>query len=251
MACGTPSRCARYVGDSTQIYDDGTISNSGARLGMPDPEVQDRVTQGKKAGTTQKLDENEPDTRQAIYWAMVHSIYLNGYNGAPLREVASSVGIRMPSLYHHFSSKQDLLLEIMRRTMNDLTESVSEAIEGCDPSDPEKRLRAAITAHVVFHAERREEAFVTDSELRALDPRSRRAMASLRDKYEELFGRVIRDGREKGVFIDLDERLTINALLGMCSQVAIWYRSGGRLTIQEVASGYSNLFLMGVMSKES
>ena len=79
---------------------------------MPDPEVDDRVTQAKKAGTTRRLDENESDTRQMIYRAMVHSIYLNGYNGAPLREVASSVGIRMPSLYHHFEDKAEIFRQL-------------------------------------------------------------------------------------------------------------------------------------------
>jgi AcrR family transcriptional regulator len=208
------------------------------------------VVKVKRGAAARKPLKEELDTREAIYKAMVHSIYVNGYNGAPLRQVAESVGIRMPSLYHHYPNKQDLLLEIMRRTMHDLTLSVSEAIDACPESDPEERMRAAIEAHVIFHADRREEAFVADSELRVLDPRSRRTMASIRDKYEELFVNVFREGREKGIFVELDEKLTINALLGMCSQVAIWYRSGGRLTIEEVASGYCNLFLKGVMNKD-
>jgi len=190
----------------------------------------------------------ELDRRQTIYDAMVHLIYLKGYNGAPLRAVAESIGIRMPSLYHHFASKEDLLLEIMSRTMNDLTESVSTAINECGSDEPEHRLRAAILAHVAFHAERREEAFVADSELRALDADNRALIASLRDKYEELFAQVLRDGRSKGIFINLDERLALNALLGMCSQVSVWYRSGGRLTIDDVSKGYSDLFLSGVLS---
>lgn len=184
----------------------------------------------------------ETDTRQAIYDAMVDLIYAQGYHGVPLRKVAESVGIRTASLYYHFSSKQALLVEIMTRTLRDVTEAVTTALEEC-PSDPKSRLYAAVLAHVSFHALRRKEAFVTDSEFRSLEPDNRLLIATMRDKYEALFSVVLREGQDTGDFIQMDERLTLNALIGMCSEVAIWYRPDGRLTINQIAEGYARLFL--------
>jgi AcrR family transcriptional regulator len=188
----------------------------------------------------------EPDTRQAIYDAMVELIYSNGYNGAPLRTLAENVGIRMASLYYHYPRKQDLLVEIMSRTLRDLINSVSEELRDSSFNEVDL-LRKAIFAHVTFHAERRKEAFVTDSEMRSLKPENHSKISALRDEYESRFATVLQRGRARHVFSDLDERLALNALMAMGSQVAIWYRPEGRLSVEQVAEGYTQLFLTGTL----
>ena len=49
---------------------------------------------------------------------------------------------------------------------------------------------AAIREHVVFHGEHTQEAFVTDSEIRALAAEPRAALIAQRDAYQERFGRA-------------------------------------------------------------
>ena len=73
-------------------------------------------------------------TEQSIYQAAVRLIFERGYHGTSLRAVAGEVGLQMASLYYYFPSKQDLLLQIMRHTMGDLTATVERAIAGAvDP----------------------------------------------------------------------------------------------------------------------
>ena len=43
-----------------------------------------------------------------------------GYLGTSMRDIASELGLRAPSLYNHLDSKQELLRDIMLRTMKDL-----------------------------------------------------------------------------------------------------------------------------------
>jgi AcrR family transcriptional regulator len=65
-----------------------------------------------------------PSTQQRILREAAALFAVNGYHGTSTRDIAREVGIRQPSLFHHFTSKQDIadrLFEI------DLTRSVAAA----------------------------------------------------------------------------------------------------------------------------
>ena len=52
---------------------------------------------------------------------------------------------------------------------------------------------------------------------------------------------VLRDGVRAGVFEPLDPKLTAFAVISMCTNVGIWYRPDGRLTLSEVARSYATM----------
>jgi len=184
------------------------------------------------------------NTEAEIYEAAVRLIAERGYHGTSLRALAGEVGLQMSSAYHYFPSKQLLLLRIMDRTMRDLIATVQEAVAGVD--DPAEQLRAAIRGHVGFHAHRRREAFITDSELRALEPANRDRIVALRDEYERLFLRILEQGVRRQVFRPHDTKLAVYALMAVCTDVAVWYRPEGRLTLEEIADSYFSMFLRGI-----
>ncbi|MBJ7593776.1 MAG: TetR family transcriptional regulator [Candidatus Dormibacteraeota bacterium] len=184
-------------------------------------------------------------TSELIYEAIVTLMYERGYHDTSLREVARKVGIQVASVYYHFPSKEAMLMEVMSRTTRDLTRR-TEAEVAAAGADPVARLTAAVHAHVTFHAERRKEAFLADTELRSLQPEQRTLVAGWRDRYEAAFSAILQQGFESGRFRRIDQRLALNALLGMCNEVAAWYRPSGRLTLDQIASTYADLFLNGV-----
>jgi AcrR family transcriptional regulator len=184
------------------------------------------------------------NTEEVVYQAAVDLMAARGYHGTSLRDVAKAVGVQMSSLYYYFPSKQELLMAIMRRTMRDLHAFVEPAIRV--ESDPRAQLEAGIRAHVLFHADRRRETLVTDSEIRALEGENRDEIVALRDRYGELFGAVLEAGKQEGAFTFADVHIATNALMTMCAGVATWYRPNGRMSLPEIAEQFSQLFLAGV-----
>jgi AcrR family transcriptional regulator len=196
---------------------------------------------------TDRDGETAAPTERSIYEAAVKLIAARGYHGTSQRAIADAVGLQMSSLYHYFASKQDLLLEVMVRPMRDLISVVEQSVAQAGQA-PEQRLRAAIRGHILFHADRRQEAFLLDSELRALEPGGRELVIKLRDQYEQIFTDILQQGAAAGVFDIPDIKLTVFGLMAMCTGVAVWYRPGGRLPLETIADIYTDLFLTGALA---
>ena len=185
--------------------------------------------------------------RERIYFAAVNLIFERGYDGTSTRAIAKSCGLQMSSLYHHFPSKQAILVEIMTRTMKDLTREVSRAVAAKET--PEQRLPAAAMAHIMFHTDRIKEAYITDADMRSLRGADRRRIIRLRDGYQAVIEDILGDGAARGVFSISNRKIAVYALISMLTQVAAWYKPEGRLRLEDIADEYTELYLHGVMPR--
>lgn len=182
--------------------------------------------------------------RETILATAVQQFAEYGYHAASLRDIAGIVGIKAASIYHHYPNKQSLLVEIMTTHMQRLNSQLERILQECE--HPRERLHRAIANHVYLHTSHKYEFFIIDTEIRALDDEHRIRIITLRDQYDALLQELLRDGMERGIFRQSDLKVTSYALIAMCTQVASWFRPGGRLTVQQVIDIYCQMITQGL-----
>jgi AcrR family transcriptional regulator len=78
-----------------------------------------RKSAARPAGAPRKRREpREPTRREEVLEAALELIASHGVAGASLRRLAKKLGISQPSLYHYFSSKDELLTQIIEHSAN-------------------------------------------------------------------------------------------------------------------------------------
>ncbi|HET8840112.1 MAG TPA: TetR/AcrR family transcriptional regulator, partial [Ktedonobacteraceae bacterium] len=191
-----------------------------------------------------------PDTRsvrEKIRASAVQLFAEMGYHAAPLRDIASLAGIQAASIYYHYPSKQALLVEIMDTHMRQLNSNLENILN--QPGGILEKLNQAIASHIRLHTTYKAEFFIIDTEIRALEEEQRKEILAQRDEYEHLFQSLLQEGMDAGILRTSDVKITSYAIIAMCTEVASWFRTKGRLTVQQVIDIYSQIITDGLLLK--
>jgi AcrR family transcriptional regulator len=166
-----------------------------------------------------------------------------GYHGTTIRDISEACGILSGSLYAHINSKEDLLYEITERGARAFLESLRPIAEG--EGSATDKLRQAMRAHVRVIERNLEAATVFFHEWKALSEERHGAIHKMRDEYEALWARILREGMESGEFRITDEKFARLLILSAGNWVYQWYRPEGGLTADEIANRFVDMMLKG------
>jgi TetR/AcrR family transcriptional regulator, cholesterol catabolism regulator len=183
----------------------------------------------------------EAPTKERIFAAAIELFHRQGYNATSLRQIADGVGLQVGSLYNHMSSKEQLLFDIMREVMTELIEH-TEAEMAAAGDDAVERLLAFLRESIRFHATRQKQTFIGNSELRGLSPEHRAEVVALRDRYETMLRETLQTAKDSGRIEVEDVQLATFAALALCTSVATWYRTDGRLSLSKLDAMLPALF---------
>lgn len=164
-----------------------------------------------------------------------------GYHGATMRQIAAGAGMSVPGVYHHYPSKQRILVTILDWTMADLRWRVLAARdEGGRPSEQFARM---VEALALFHAVRRDLAFIGASEMRSIEEPERTRIVNLRNEVQYLLDAVVADAIRAGEFATPNPHDAARAVATMCTALAQWFRLGGPSTPEHIAREYAEFAL--------
>lgn len=190
------------------------------------------------------LPENR-SVRDKVLAAAVQLFAEYGYHAATMRDIARMAGIQAASIYYHYASKQALLVEVMETHMRQLNANLEQIVSKQDTV--QQRIYEAISSHIRLHTTYKSEFFIIDTEIRSLKGENRGEVLALRDQYEDLFQKLLREGMEQGVLRRTDVKVSSYAIIAMCTEVAQWFRPSGRLSVQQVIEIYNQMVTEGLL----
>jgi AcrR family transcriptional regulator len=185
-----------------------------------------------------------PKTLDAIRAAGLRLIFEHGYAAMSLRHLASEVGIQVGSLYNHITTKQALLFDLIKTHMDALLAQLHRELDGIEP--PVDRLKAFISFHLTYHTARKEEVFISYSELRSLKPKNYSTIVALRRAYERELINILDRGVVEDDFVVADTSVAAYGILAMLTGVCTWFKPSGRLSTEQVIEIYTDLVLKGL-----
>jgi AcrR family transcriptional regulator len=183
-------------------------------------------------------------TKEEILERAAYIFSQKGYHASSMQDIAEAVNLQKASLYHHFSSKQEILLALLNQALDVLIERLSRVVE--QPLPPDEKLHAAIVSYVEALTEHRQLAAILLLEYRSLEANLRERHIPRRDRFEGLWRGLIQEGIDQGMFSCEHPATAARALLGAMNWTITWYRPDGPRPAGEIAGQYAALFLRGL-----
>lgn len=189
---------------------------------------------------------SETSRRQQILDAAAAVFTDTGYEAASMNDIANAVGVTKPTLYHHFTSKQELLFLVAHPALVDLVQRFRRIIGS--NTRAEDRIRHGIVNHVTCYRDHFPHLFLISKEDdSSLQPDHERQMRELRREYQQLWERVLEEGVEKGELrIGGNGRITAFAILGACNWMYKWYDPTGPMSADELGNVFADIVLRGI-----
>ena len=159
-----------------------------------------------------------------------------GYHGATVRSIAARAGLSVPGIYHHYDSKQQMLMAIERYTMADLLARAEAA--RAEGRDPVERFSLLVELLALYHTHRAELGFVGAAEKRSLDPGNAKVIARQRTRQQRMVDREVTDAVRAGQFRADKPHERARAIVTMCTALPTWWRPDGVYSPEQIAGQY-------------
>jgi AcrR family transcriptional regulator len=171
-----------------------------------------------------------------------------GYEATSMREIAAAVGVKPPSLYNHYRSKEEILWEIVQGALAEILAGQERAF--AEHADTLGRFQAFVSFHAEFHCRRSQAAQIVNGNLSSLSGQHYRRAITLRARYEHAFRDLLATGVREGIFDIDDLRVTSFAILEMGMGIAVWFKPDGDLSARQLAERHVKLALRMVGARD-
>ena len=183
----------------------------------------------------------DPLDMDPVLTAAVRLVVRQGYAATGMREIAQEAGLSVAGVYHHYRSKQELLLAAMELTMRELHDRVGAA--GREGDSPAAKFALMVEALALFHVHRPELAFIGASEMRSFDEPHLSQVREQRNALQHLIDEQALAAVADGTFDSDDPLPALRAVSTMCTSLPQWFRADGAMSADDIAKEYSRLAL--------
>lgn len=188
-------------------------------------------------------------TRERILDASAALFSKQGYNGTALRDIASALDMKAGSLYYHFDSKEQLVLEILKIGLENIINTVITRVNALPEGSSSKEvLLEAAKGHLAALLEKGDYTSTSIRNYGQMPSAVQEEGQIIRDRYENMWRKWLVEAQNKGdIKASTDLKIFRLSLLGALNRTLAWYSPGGK-SIDEIAEAQVGFFWDGIKS---
>nr|WP_252970553.1 TetR/AcrR family transcriptional regulator [Corynebacterium guaraldiae] len=182
-------------------------------------------------------------SREDVIRAAVRAFTARGYDATSMDNVASELGISKSALYHHISSKEEILELTVVQALKRL-EAVAEDMAAADLSAGEK-VRGLLRGSIeVLCSDPKSVALLL--RLRGNSEVERSALERRRVLTRSVIPLVEEAQEEGAIRSDIEAPLLTRMIFGMINSTSDWYEPEGRIDAEELANTFESVVFSGL-----
>ena len=185
--------------------------------------------------------------RHAVLQAAVRMFNERGFHATSLDEVAASLGVTKPVIYHYLGNKDQVLFECVRLGLTQIREA-AVAARGQEGTGLD-RLKAFLRRYAEINMDDFGRCVIRTGD-ETLSPESRREFRALKGEIDREMREVIAEGVADGSIHAPDVRLTAFTLAGSLNWPARWFNPEGRDDRREVAAAMVEILCEGLRCRD-
>lgn len=206
------------------------IPPESATEGASEASTEAEAPRRKRGRPAQDANEG---LRRALIEQSARLFREKGYGNTTVRDIAAATGVHAGSWFYYFKTKQDILQAVIEHGLTVALADI-EAID-IDHLPPREAMRQLVRAHLyTLLAPNQDFIPVMLYEWRSLDAQAQERIIALKDRYEDIWTRVIDRLRASGEWAQptpVDRLLMFGAL----NWTAQWYQAGAGISIDALA----------------
>lgn len=186
-------------------------------------------------------------SREVILDAAASLFSQYGYNGTTLRKIAKEIDMKAGSLYYHFSSKEELVSEILTIGLGNIIDTVVRDVDALPENASTKEvLVTAAKAHLFALLEKGDYTSTSIRNYGQMPEEVQKEGLLIRDKYEDMWRKWLQQAQDDGeIKKSINLKVLRLSLLGSFNRTLAWYKKG-ELSIEEIAKSQVEIFWDGI-----
>ncbi|MCS6934774.1 MAG: TetR/AcrR family transcriptional regulator [Chitinophagales bacterium] len=191
---------------------------------------------------------NHIPTREKVKLTAQKLFREKGYAAVGMRELAAAAGMRAPSVYNHYRSKDHILQEICFDIAGQFFKALDEALAKEQKSS--RQLRAAIRAHIDVIAANLDSAEVFFHEWIFLEQPALGKFKKMRQEYARRFREILERGIRKKEIRKVNTRLATFAIFSALNATYEFMRSDEKFSREQMADELADMLIKGLKNKD-
>ncbi len=189
------------------------------------------------ADDEKNLDKKSARTRVRILDAAAQVLSAKGYAGMRLGDVAEVAEVQAPAIYYYFSSREELIEEVMWVGLADMRAYLATALEQApEDADGLERILIAVGAHLRHELEISDYATAVIRNGGQLPDKIRERQQQEEKKYGAVWRELFQSAAKAGeIRSDLDPYVAQMLVMGTVNWTAEWWQPG-RVSIDRVVA---------------